>query len=190
MKNNMNKLKLISPIPPSVNHYLGHKARGNFVTVYVTKEGKEYKKNFAEYVKTEAIKQKWSWIIDPKQHFYVDMVFYFDRTDMDAGNYDKCLLDAITDTGLIWIDDKVTCPRVNRIYYDRDNPRIELEIYPVEYVGIFDNQQQMNCFIEKCKTCTRYSRNCSILNNAIYGIVQDEISNKECIKYKKKGCKA
>lgn len=180
------KLKLISPIPPSVNHYLGHKARGNFVTVYVTKEGKEYKKKFAEYVRDEAVKQGWNWVLDPKQHFYVDMIFYFDRTDMDAGNYDKCLLDALTDTQLVWEDDKVACPRVNRVYYDRVNPRIELEIYPVEYIGIFDNRWQLNCFTEKCKTCARYTRNCSILNNAKDGIIQQEITDLVCDKYREK----
>jgi len=173
-------------MPPSVNHYLGHKARGNFVTVYVTKEGKKYKKSFAEYVKTEAVKQNWNWVLDPKQHFYVDMIFYFNRTDMDAGNYDKCLLDAITDTGLVWEDDKVACPRVNRVYYDTTNPRIELEIYPVEYIGIFDDEDEMKQFEDKCKTCSRYARNCKLLSQAKNGFIQSEIINKECIKYRKR----
>lgn len=154
--------------------------------MYVTKEGKEYKKNFAEYVKEEAAKQKWDWIIDPKQHFYVDMVFYFDRTDMDAGNYDKCLLDAITDTGLVWEDDKVACPRVNRVYYDKENPRIEIEIYPVEYIGIFDNYEELQKFESRCKSCNRYSRNCSILNNAKAGYIQPEVESKICQNYKMK----
>lgn len=188
MVKNMNELKLISPMPPSVNHYLGHKARGNYVTVYVTNAGKEYKKNFAEYVKNEVSKQNWVKPDDTSQHLYVDMTFYFNRTDMDAGNYDKCLLDAITDTQLVWTDDKVTCPRVDRIYYDSNNPRIELNIRPVDYYGIFDNKQEMVKFEDRCGSCNRYSRNCKVLSKAKQGFIQKEIINKQCIKYvKRKG---
>ena len=95
------------------------------------------------------------------------------------------MLDAITDTGLIWIDDNVTCERVQRIYYDSSNPRIELEIYPVEYIGVFDNASQLEKFESRCIGCNRYKRNCSILQKAKEGRIQEEIQDLVCKKYKK-----
>ena len=74
---------------------------------------------------------------------------------------------------------------VNRIFYDSKNPRIELTIYPTDYIGIFDNQEQLCEFEDKCKTCKRYSRNCSIFNKAKEGRIQEEISEEfVCNKYK------
>lgn len=40
-------------------------------------------------------------------------------------------------------------------------------------------------FETKCIGCSRYKRNCSILQKAKEGRVQDEIINCNCIKYKK-----
>ena len=94
------------------------------------------------------------------------------------------MLDAITDTGLVWVDDNVTCERVQRIYYDSKNPRIELTIYPVEYIGVFDNASQLEQFESRCIGCSRYKRNCSILQKAKEGRVQEEINNGICIHQK------
>jgi crossover junction endodeoxyribonuclease RusA len=188
-----NVLKLISPIPLSVNHYLGTRAiikKDKFgkakpmAMVYETGEAKKYKKNFGEYIKEQVKLQNWKMSEDKTQHIYCDCVFYFDRTDKDCNNYFKLLLDSITESEVVWIDDNVVCERVNRIYYDSSNPRIELEIYPVDYIGIFDNQEQLDGFESKCKTCKRYNRNCSILKKAKEGRIQEEICNLECSKYK------
>ena len=181
----LNSLKLISPIPVSVNHYL--KPRGfvtykygkpkAMVTMYETADAKKYKKEFIKYVKQQVKIQKWNLVPNKTQHFYVDCVFYFGRIDQDANNYFKIMLDAITDTGLIWEDDNVVLERVNRIYYDSDKPRIEIEIKLVEYIGIFDSEDILENFENKCRNCKRYKRNCSILKKAIEGRIQDEIDN-------------
>ena len=152
---------------------------------YKTSEAVKYQKEFMEYVKKEVKNQ--SYILKPNktQHFYIDAVFYFDRTDRDPNNYFKCMLDAITDTGLIWIDDNVTCERVQRIYYDSKNPRIELEIYPVYYIGVFDNASQLEQFESRCIGCKRYKRNCSILQKAKEGRIQEDICDGICNKFSK-----
>lgn len=185
-------LKLTSPIPESVNHYLATRAiikNGKpMAMVYETSEAKKYKKEFIEYIHEQVEKQNWDLSVTKTQHFYCDCVFYFDRIDKDCNNYFKLLLDSITDSGLIWTDDNVVCERVNRIYYAPSNPRIELTIYPVDYIGIFDNQEQLDDFESNCKTCQRYKRNCSILNKAKEGRIQEEICNLECSKYKKVKC--
>lgn len=153
---------------------------------YKTPEALKYRKEFADYVKSEVERQGWNLEPNKLQHFYVDTVFYFDKTHMDCNNYFKVMLDAITDTQLIWLDDDVVCERVQRIYYDSENPRVELKIYPVEYIGIFDNMSQMEKFTSVCFGCTRYARNCSILRKAKEGRIQEEIKNNICSKYKSK----
>lgn len=153
--------------------------------VYKTKEAKNYEKAFGEIVKQQAKLQNWDWTPNTTQHFYVDAIFYFDRLDKDSSNYDKCLLDTITETQLIWKDDNVALFRPLRVYYDNVNPRIELRIYPVDYIGIFDNQSQMKEFENRCIGCSRYKRNCSILKKAKEGRIQAEIENLVCKKFKK-----
>lgn len=172
----------------SVNHYLAYRAiikNGKPMAMsYKTKEAKDFQKKFEQHIKEQVKIQNWNIPVDSAQHFYVDAVFYFPRLDMDANNYFKVSLDSITETGLIWVDDNVVCERVQRIYYDSSNPRIEFTIYPVDYIGIFDNKEQLNEFESKCKTCSRYKRNCSILKKAKEGRIQEEIQDLYCSKYK------
>lgn len=185
---NIQELKLISPMPPSVNHYLGYRGimkNGKPMAVsYKTSEAIKYQKNFMNYVIEEVKKQNYTLKPNKNQHFYIDAVFYFDRIDKDPNNYWKCLLDAITDTKLIWIDDNVTCERVQRIYYDSNNPRIEITIKPVNYIGVFDNASQLEEFESNCVGCNRYKRNCSILQKAKEGRIQSEICDGVCSKRK------
>lgn len=173
----------------SVNHYLAYRTiikNGKPMAMsYKTKEAKNFQKKFEQYVKEQVKIQNWDLPVDSAQHFYVDAVFYFPRLDMDCNNYFKVSLDSLTNTGLIWADDNVVCERVQRIYYDSSNPRIEFTIYPVDYIGVFDNQEQLDEFEDKCKTCSRYKRNCSILKKAKDGRIQEEIQDGICNKYKK-----
>lgn len=186
----MRDLFLVSPIPPSVNHYLSYRAiikKGKPLAVsYKPKEVVEYRKAFSEYVTAEVERQGYDFEHDGVRHFYVDAIFYMPRIDMDANNYWKVLLDAITDTQLVWKDDNVVCERVNAIYYDADDPRIELHIYPTDYVGVFDNEDKYKDFLSSCENCTRYKRNCSILKKAEEGRVQPEVKDGTCGKYKEK----
>lgn len=178
-------LKLVSPIPPSNNHYLGYRVVKGIVIPYPTKETKEFKKKFIPYIKQEVEKQKWDMDITGLQHYYSDWVVYFPRIDMDASNYDKVLSDSITESKSVWKDDNIVLNRIKHIYYDLKNPRIEITIHPVDYIGIFNNKSELENFESKCKTCNRYKRNCSVLRKAKEGRIQDEIRNLECLKYKK-----
>ena len=186
----MHDLYLTSVIPPSVNHYLSYRAimRGGRpqAVSYKPKEVVDYRKDFAQYVTEEIAKQGYDYVHDGKHHFYVDAVFYMPRLDMDSNNYWKVLLDAITDTQLVWKDDNVVCERVNAIYYDAVNPRVELHIYPTDYVGVFANENERDAFASKCANCTRYKRNCSILRKANEGRVQPELQDGVCLKYSEK----
>ena len=115
----------------------------------------------------------------------MDCTFYFDRVDKDANNVFKCLADAITDSGSVWIDDTQLCERVQAIYYDSENPRIEIIIRPTDYIGVFDNASQLDEFKSRWIGCKRYKRNCSLLRKAMESRIQEEIHNMKCEKYSK-----
>lgn len=184
----MKELKLTSPIPPSVNHYLAYRTirRKNgkpLAMSYKTAEAKEYQSAFIQYVEEECDKQGWTDAPDPLQHFYVDTVFYFPQTDLDANNYFKVMLDAITETGRVWADDNVVCERVQAIYYNNADPKIEIVIHPVDYIGIFPDRVHLEEFESRCVDCRRYKRNCSILRRAKEGRVQGETDGVSCLAY-------
>ena len=172
----------------SVNHYLGWrgiiKNKKPMAVSYKKPEALKYQKEFAEYVKKEVKKQGWAKSDNIFQHYYMDCIIYFDRIDKDANNVFKCLADAITDSGVVWIDDTQLCERVQGIYYDSENPRIEITIHEVCYIGVFDNASQLEQFESRCVECNRYKRNCSILQKAKEGRVQEEVVGLECGKYK------
>lgn len=153
-------------------------------TSYKTKDAIVYQREFIKVVQTEAIKQGWEISSNPYQHYYMDCVFYFDRIDCDANNYFKCLADAITMSNVVWIDDNQLCERVQGIFYDRNDPRIEITITPVDYVGIFPDVAQLQKFESNCIGCTRYKRNCSLLVNAKQGRIQPEINEMICSDFK------
>lgn len=153
---------------------------------YKTSEAVKYQKEFTKYVKEQVKFQKWQKSDNKFQHYYMDCHFYFPRTDMDANNYFKCMADAITDSECVWIDDVQLCERVQSINYDSKNPRIEIEIKPVDYIGIFESISQLEEFEANCIGCSKYNRNCSLLTKAKEGRIQEEIQNLECSKYKNK----
>lgn len=192
-------LKLISPIPPSVNHYLAPRPfimtkngkKVPMVTMYETSEAKKYKKEFIKYVKEEIRKQKWDINCTKDKHFYFDTIFHFDRVDKDEQNYYKCLCDALN--GLAYIDDRNILTRCFKIDYDSVNPRIEITIHPVDYIGIFNNENELNKFKNTyCDNCIRGTKNnCSIFKNAIEGKVGKlyeilDMKKMKCNKFKQR----
>lgn len=185
----MQDLYLVSPIPCSVNHYMKPRPflmHGKAqVTMYETADAKQYKKDFIAYMKSAVKEQGFQKSDNKFQHYYVECDFYFPRIDMDANNYWKLLLDAITESQMVWIDDTQACERVNKIRYDPQNPRIEMRIHPVEYIGIFDNQEQLDHFRDSCIQCNRYKEGrCSIFIKALEGRVQETVQDNICKKYK------
>lgn len=181
------EIHIISPMPPSVNHYTATKCiikNGRPLSiVYKTKESVAYQTAFKKTVSEAVIDQQWITDLANPRHFYVDANFYMDKKHKDCSNLWKCLLDAITETQLIWQDDDIVCERVNKIVYDAENPRVELYIHYVDYIGIFDNEAQLDMFkTNNCIGCKRYKRNCTLLKNALDGRVQPEIDGTICAK--------
>lgn len=180
-------LRLEFDVSPTVNHYLGIRS---FImngrpqaSIYVTTEAKKYKKRFIEYIKQQIQEQQFQIKIDKFQFTHVDATWYFPRIDLDSNNQWKLILDSLTEAG-VWMDDNTTLERCKRIYYDNKNPRMILEIYYSEQVGIFDNQSQLEKFTSNCIQCKRYKDGkCSIYKKALESRIQEEIQNMTCTKF-------
>ena len=179
-----NILNLTLPIPPSINNdYIKPRAiisRGKpMAMMYETQQAKNYKKNAIKHIKRK-VKEQGFKRIDSK-FTVVEWTFFFPRTNMDTNNYYKCLLDAITESKEIWEDDNISQNRDKRIYYDSKNPRVELTIYYIAHIGIFDNERELELFkrfnCNKCKKGNKIGQKggCSIYRKALENRMQDEI---------------
>lgn len=194
------QLKLICNDFISVNHYMSYRAvkKGKFHTVmaYKPKETKDFEKTFGEYIKQEIKNQ--GWVKPPKDKFInLDTVFYFPRIDMDAQNYFKSICDIMT-LNNVWEDDNIVLEKVNRIYYNSDNPKIELLVTVSDHIGIFDNQDDYNNFINTyCNNCSKGAKigqkgGCSIYKKAIESRIQENLhinfntGEKKCLGFKSK----
>lgn len=171
---NKQQLKLICNDFISVNHYMNYRVAGKIVMAYKPKVTKDFEKKFGKYVKEEMVKQ--GWVKPPKGKFVIiDTTFYFPRIDMDANNYFKCTLDTMTEVG-VWEDDNITMERVNGLYYDSKNPRIELTLSISERIGIFNNDNAYEEFKSRCMNCSLFKEGkCSVHKKALESRIQDEI---------------
>ena len=185
------EIKFTLPIAPSVNQYLGHRVvfiRGKHISQpYETKIAKEYKLFVKNIIHRELKKQEWK---TPERHEYVvmDLVFYFDRKRKDSDNAIKVMQDAIVDSCIIE-DDDIVMPRVNNIYIDKYNPRVEVSLKLAHKRGIFDNSEHLKKFKElncnKCKKST-YKRKCGVIQKALENRIEPEIDINKNICYEKK----
>ena len=90
------------PWPPSVNNYWRHKVTGRLATVYVTPEGKAYRKAVNYWVLEAATVQRYVKSAGPVR--VVIEAFPPDRRKRDLDNILKSLLDSLTHAG-VWEDD-------------------------------------------------------------------------------------
>src|SRR5437870_5080493 len=113
----MNLLILTIPlVPPSVNHYVKHARRGIH---YVTKEAKAFKAAVGIIAQGRFVKAK-RYSIAIELHLAKGQ-----RLDADNGN--KCILDGLTEAGVIHSDSAVTTISVQK-FRDPSNPRTEIKV--------------------------------------------------------------
>jgi crossover junction endodeoxyribonuclease RusA len=181
----MKKLFLTSPLPPSVNGYLnyriGSNGRKKFVQIYPSTETNLYKNFFTDYVKDEVREQDWE---RPEKGalVFVQMTFFLDRKRKDPSNFIKVPFDVLTDAG-VYVDDDIALPIVNRVYIDKLNPRIEIEIYESESIGIFDDQADLTNFLsDNCLFCKKDTNKCSILKKLLENRIIEEVENRTCLR--------
>jgi len=152
--------------------------------MYETKVAKDYKKYIKALVTRECKKQNFA--TDLTKFTIVEWTFFFPRTNMDSQNYFKCFCDAITEcTDLIWHDDNTTFMRDIDIYYDSENPHVEVDIYYSDKIGIFANTEEYNEFIaSNCSNCKKLDKigqkgGCSVYKAIMESRVHKDIDFKK-----------
>jgi crossover junction endodeoxyribonuclease RusA len=178
-------LKLITKVPPSVNHYMEYRSvrmgRKRIVKAFPSKETVSFQKSFLPYVKKEMQRQKWD-SPDRSKLVMIDTVFYFPRKRLDANNYYKVPLDVMEKAG-VYYDDACTLPITKNLFIDKHNPRMEMTIYESSKIGIFNDLFEYNDFIENnCSHCRKDQTNCTILKALKENRIHPEATSKKCRK--------
>lgn len=183
----MKKLHLISPLPPSVNNYLNYKiaskGRRKFVQVYSSQQTLVYKNFFTDYVRDQIFEQEW---IRPEKGklVYVRLTFFLDRKRKDPSNLMKVPLDVLTEAG-VYLDDDIALPLADRVYIDPNNPRIEIEIYESDAIGVFSNEEEQKLFISKnCTLCKKNVEKCGVMKKLLDNRITEDVENGICSKRK------
>jgi Holliday junction resolvase RusA-like endonuclease len=148
----------------------------------MSKEGAEVKKQIQQAAIEQMKTQQWDYEYTKDHYIYMDAVIVFNRTGRDDNNVFKLNNDALEK--IVYDNDSRVLSRTQKILYDKDNPRIELTFTQVDYIGIFNSQDELDLFEETCKQCNRYKNNCSILREAKEGRVQVHIVDMKCAKFK------
>lgn len=175
----MQQIKFISPLPPSVNSYLGKRVAYSggkaFVQVYETAEAKAYKKHMKKVIERALDTYTWE---KTGEYTYVvcEMTVFLNQKHRDSDNMQKCLLDSMVESGLVY-DDSMIIPQVTNIFIDSSNPRIEICMYESPKAGIFLTEEEFNSFKGfNCDDCSRTNTNCSIRRKALENRVVSEIN--------------
>jgi Holliday junction resolvase RusA-like endonuclease len=191
----MDKLHLVLPLPISVNalyvlqYAYSKKYRMNMPTgrKILSEAGRKNKKEIQKSATSQMRNQKWNLEITKNHFIYQDIDVYFNRKNRDSDNILKLLNDSLQ--GLVFHNDSKVLTRVQRVYYDYGNPRIECTYSVCEWLGIFDKTDEYEGFLDRCHSCKHYRDNrCSILTDSVQGTIREEVEDKVCQKYvKKKG---
>jgi len=189
------KIKLTVPVPTSLNKlytnqsFYNPKTRSYVATGkrILTKEGMKSKNQIQAEARVQLKGQKWDYDWTKTGYCYLDTVIYFQKRGTDDNNIYKLLCDALE--GICYDNDSRILIRTQKIMYNPNNPRVEVTITPVEYIGVFDNKEQAELFETKCSDCSRYRKgSCSILKDLLNGTERDEFNmeNFSCNEYKVK----
>lgn len=187
-----NSLKFNSPIPPSVNKYLDK---------HIRRKGRNYTQlGFEKSHDTlvyenhmrnlfHKLKRIENWETPSEDKFFtVDLTYYMYKKGMDPDNTLKLLLDNMVHNGIIPNDSQVLV-RMNGLYIDSINPRIEVELNVMDKIGVFDNTTQLTEFkIKNCHKCKKhyYKKQCSCLTKLLGNYLNDnmDLENMACNKIK------
>jgi len=105
--------------PLSTNSLYRYACRGRHPCMYMTKEGKALKEQYQWEMKAQGKKMKGK--------LHVSIYLYFgDKRKRDIDNYNKILLDS--GNGILWEDDSQIAFMEISKDYDKNSPRIELDI--------------------------------------------------------------
>ena len=117
-------LRLVLPMPPSVNHmYLQSRWGGKRIR---TKKAREWFDQAEKIVRNEILSQQWEPTINQK--IVLDVLTMFpDRRKRDTNNTAKALCDMLEHAG-VYDNDRFALVRYIDYGIDRENPRVEVVI--------------------------------------------------------------
>lgn len=186
-------LKMTLALPPSVNALYINQAYYNPKTKSYTstgarilsKQGRELKHIISTQAKQQIKEQGWDKEKLGDDYVYMDAIVYFNRKGRDSDNIYKALQDSLE--GIVYHNDTQVLVRTQKVLIDRENPRVEISFKPVEFVGIFNNQDEADDFTANCMKCTRFRNGrCSILTDSLSGVVREEAKDQTCTEFKLK----
>lgn len=120
------ELNVTLPLAVSVNHLYMFKRGKRFMT----KKGEEYMKKVMAITYNEIEKQGYK-LEQPGVWLVVELTFYFpDKRRRDCHNMHKLVMDALE--CIAFEDDRWVLVRDMHVALDKENPRIEVRIYPEE----------------------------------------------------------
>ncbi|MCY9545325.1 RusA family crossover junction endodeoxyribonuclease, partial [Paenibacillus alvei] len=143
----------------------------------LSKDGRNVKAQIQGRARVQLNEQPdWDYEWTKENFVYQDTTIYFARRGSDDNNIYKLLNDSLE--GITYDNDSRVLVRTQRIVYDSKNPRIEVTIKPVAFIGIFENQDVLERFQNICEGCSKYRKgSCSILKDSIAGTVREEIGS-------------
>lgn len=181
-------------LPPSINNYLKTtietKGGHTYPKQYESKESVDFKKYLRNKLRKEMIDQNWDKTItsNKNEHWYIELRFRNSKAGQDTSNYYKVLLDALT--GHLYMDDSNVQARTHRAWIDKDNPGFDFVFRRVPYVGLFDNQEAREKFVnDNCLSCRFYREGkCKVLSDITDGRanINFKMKNNTCDKYTEK----
>ena len=118
-------LRLVLPMPPSVNHmYLQSRWGGKRIR---TKKAREWFGQAEKIVRNEILNQQWEATVNQK--IVLDVLTMFpDRRKRDTNNTAKALCDMLEHAG-VYDNDRFALVRYIDYGVDRENPRVEVVIH-------------------------------------------------------------
>jgi Holliday junction resolvase RusA-like endonuclease len=173
-------LKIISPIPPSVNNYLNYKVDKNprngrlFVKAYKSGDSVKYENTFKNIVKQAVNLQNWN-MPEKDKYIIIRATFYFPKHGMDINNHWKLPLDVFKWAG-VYHDDSKVIEGARRLYVDAKNPRIEFEIWESPFLGVFDSVEDFEGFKNmNCRFCKKKPERCATITKALENRITGDI---------------
>ena len=112
-------MRLELELPPSINAaYISSRGYGKRI----------YSAEARSWMEYATIMVKSQWKKSPIDSFFdIDLHFYLKNKQSDSHNYKKLLFDALEHGG-VCTNDKYILDRTMNVFYDKENPRVVMEI--------------------------------------------------------------
>lgn len=108
--------------PKSTSHIYKMTCRGKFASMYMSAQGKAIKTDYAWQAKQQFRKKLITGDIE-----IIIALYFGTKRKCDWDNFHKLSMDALT--GIVWKDDEQIQRATVEKYYDKSNPRIEINIF-------------------------------------------------------------